>query len=111
MLNTNLTQEEIDHYFKQAIVCFQPLPGFELEDYYGVAMVTVKKNDTIQLRLQYEYDKKPVNGAPLEFSNLEDALNTYIVMMLKRKSKVAMSKKIPVFSSPSKPKDNTLFNN
>ena len=111
MLSTNLTQEEIDHYFKQAIVCFKPLPGFELEDYYGVAIMSVKKNDTIQLRLQYEYDRKPINGAPLEFSNLEDALNTYIVMMLKRKPRIAVSKETPTFSAPSKSKNNTLFDN
>ena len=109
MLSTDLTLEEIEHYFSQAIVCFKPLEGFELESYYGVAIMTVKKNDTIQLRLQYEYDKKPVNGAPLEFTNLESALDTYTIMMLKRKSRVVVSKKVPTFSAPVVQEPGTLF--
>lgn len=82
---SKLTSEELTHYYKQILVKFKPIEGFQLEDYYGVAFMTTKKQDAFQLRLQYDYGKKPVNGPAVEAANLSDALIMLHILMLKRK--------------------------
>ena len=88
MQNTNLNQTEIDQYYKQIMQEFKPVDGFKLEDYYGVASITIKKNDHIQLRLMYDYTTHAINGSPLDVEDADDASLIYDILMSKRRSKM-----------------------
>ncbi len=68
---------------------FDPVKGFKLEDYYGVALMSVKKNDNFQIRLQYDYDKKATNSNPVELDNINDAILMYEVLTKYRKQRTA----------------------
>ena len=54
--------------------------------------MSVKKDDTFQLRLQYDYNKKPVNGLPISISILDDAITAFHILLLKRKTNTALIK-------------------
>lgn len=81
----NLSNDEINEYYKQLMNTFEPAKDFKVKDYYGVAMMSVKKNDNVQIRLQYDYGSKhPVNGKPIEVDDIEQAMIIYHVLMTKR---------------------------
>jgi len=56
MLKINLTQEIIDLNHPKLLKKFTPPEGFKVEDYYGVALMTIKRNNHIQIRLQYDFN-------------------------------------------------------
>ena len=81
---SELSNEEITHYHKQILSKFKPIKDYPLDAYYGVAFMTTKKQDAFQLRLQYDYGKKPINGPIVEAATLEDAMLMLHILMLKR---------------------------
>ena len=88
MLKINLTQEIIDLNHPKLLKKFTPPEGFKVEDYYGVALMTIKRNNHIQIRLQYDFNKKPINGSIYEFKDHNKAFLAFHILQERTKQKV-----------------------
>jgi hypothetical protein len=108
MLSNNfvdITEEEIEEYYSQIIKVFEKVEGFDIDDYYGVAIMSIKKNDSFQIRLQYDYEKKAINGNPIEIENIEKAMFIYYILTTKRKPRTAVKRIDLIFKEPRKRSD------
>lgn len=60
---------------------FTTHPEFKLDDYYGVTIMTIKKDRKFSIQLQYGYAKKAQNSSSLIIDGVEKALETYRILM------------------------------
>jgi len=67
--------------FSMLIEMFTPHPNYEIEDYYGVTMMTIKKDLSFSIQLQYGYKKKAENSSSLLIKSIEPALEAYRILM------------------------------
>jgi hypothetical protein len=54
---------------------------YELDEYYGVTIMTIKKDRSFSLQLQYGYKKRAQNSSSLVIKELSTALEAYRILM------------------------------
>ncbi len=57
---------------------FSPYSGFKVDEYYGVSMMRLKKNDKYSIQLMYDYRKLSKNGVLVD--NLEQAIDVVRIL-------------------------------
>jgi len=78
-----MTEKENERYnqYQWFLEQVEPHGEFRVEDYYGVAMMMVKRNNLIEIKLQYDYgNSNPMNGSKFETDDINDALMWIEVM-------------------------------
>ena len=60
---------------------FKPHEDFKLEDYYGVTMMTIKKDRSFSLQLQYGYKRRAQNSNSLIIKDSIKALEAYRILL------------------------------
>ena len=58
----------------------EPSDGFKVEDYYGVQFMKVKRNNTYDVRLQYDYESHPKNGSSFKVDSFEELIEWLILL-------------------------------
>lgn len=86
-MNTQNDTPTDDTVFKELMKFFKPYAGFEVEDYYGVSLLKIKKNGTYSIKLLYDYDKHALASNPLSTDSLDKALQVYALLDSKAKNK------------------------
>ena len=66
---------------EQLLTHFIAHPDYDIHDYYGVTMMTIKKDRTFSLQLQYGYKKKAENSNSLIIKELDKALEVYRILI------------------------------
>jgi hypothetical protein len=59
---------------------FTPPKGYDVKDYYGVSMITIKKNGNTSIELQYDYNKNRVVSSSLVFSDIQQTLEVIRIL-------------------------------
>ena len=75
-----MTKQEIQDRYEWFLEQVEPYDGFKVEDYYGVQFMKVKRNNTYDLRLQYDYSSRAKNGSAFKIETLEELLDWIIVL-------------------------------
>jgi len=73
MTDSNKHEELLKHFTAHA--------GYKLDDYYGVTMMTVKKDRSFSIQLQYGYNKRAQNSSSLIVHGITKALDVYRILM------------------------------
>ena len=78
-----MTEIEKENYnkYRWFLEQVEPYKGFEIDNYYGVQMMTVKRDCSYDLRLQYDYgDKHPQNGSAFKVETFIEAVEWMALM-------------------------------
>ena len=59
---------------------FIPPEEFVVDQYYGVSMMTIKKNGAFSIQLQYDYKKRAIVSNSLELNELEQAIEAFRIL-------------------------------
>ena len=97
-------QKKLNWFFKEV----EPYDGFKVRDYYGIAVVTIKKNSTWDIRLQYDYEKNHKNGTPFKIDDIDELLDWYRLLDKHKKDK-SSNRKIKKYIPEKEDKDGTDF--
>ena len=89
-----MTEKEKKNYNKYRWFLEQVIPpeGYKVEDYYGIQFMTIMRNDTYDIRLQYDYVKNPVNGTAMKVETIEEVIEWIEILDGFKKSKATAKK-------------------
>ncbi|MDB4681371.1 hypothetical protein OAE88_00525 [bacterium] len=71
-----MTEQEKNNYnkYRWFLEQVKPYDGFEVEDYYGVQFMKVKRNNTYDIRLQYDYESHPKNSSSFKVEEFDEVI-------------------------------------
>lgn len=73
---------------------FKPYEGFQVEDYYGVSLLSIKRNGKFNIKLVYDYDKRSLTSNAVEIETMEKATKILLILDYFKKDKTDKPKSI-----------------
>ncbi len=75
--------EYTEEQHKKALKLFIPAKGYELNQYYGVSLIKLKKNNKFSIKLMHGWSESGKNSMMSEavtVANIEDAIQLYTLL-------------------------------
>ena len=90
-----MTEKEKKRYnkYRWFLEQVEPPNGYKVANYYGVQFMTIMRNDTYDIKLQYDYPKNPINGTAFKVDTIEEVLEWIELMDSFRKAKASAKKR------------------